>query len=44
MARKRYRLGVQRVTYYLYGRLSRCKLISKRSALVSCVHLSGVTP
>ena len=36
-------IGVTEVTYYLYGRLSRCKSISKRSALLSCIHLSGVT-
>jgi putative transposase len=36
-------IGVTEVTYYLYGRLSLCKPTSIRSALVRCVHLSGVT-
>ena len=36
------KLGIPRATFYLYGRLSRCKSILKRSALVSCKHLSGV--
>ncbi len=36
-------IGVAEVTYYLYGRLSLCKPTSIRSALVRCVHLSGVT-
>ena len=27
------KLGIPRATFYLYGRLSRCKSISKRSAL-----------
>ena len=30
------KLGIPRATFYLYGRLSRCKSISKRSALVRC--------
>ncbi len=36
-------LGIARRTFYLYGRLSLCKLISKRSAWISCKHLSGVS-
>ena len=37
------KLGVSRPTFYLYGRLSRCKSIFELICLVSCTHLSGVT-
>ena len=36
-------IGVTEVTYYLYGRLSRCKSILNLICLASCKHLSGVT-
>jgi hypothetical protein len=36
-------IGVTEVTYYLYGRLSRCKSIFDLICLASCKHLSGVT-
>jgi len=37
------RLGISRATFYLYGRLSRCKSIFDLICLASCKHLSGVT-
>ena len=37
------KMGIAEATFYLYGRLSRCKTILIRSALASCKHLSGVT-
>ena len=36
-------IGVTEVTYYLYGRLSRCKSIFDLNCLARCKHLSGVT-
>jgi hypothetical protein len=36
-------IGVTQFTYYLYGRLSRCKSIFDLICLASCKHLSGVT-
>ena len=35
-------LGISEVTFYLYGRLSRCKRCGM-SGWVSCKHLSGIT-
>ena len=35
--------GISAQTFYLYRRLSFCKPISERSALVSCIYLSAVT-
>ena len=35
--------GISEQTFYLYRRLSFCKPISERSALVSCIYLSAVT-
>jgi hypothetical protein len=37
------KLGISRATFYLYGRLSRCKSIFDLICLASCKHLSGVT-
>ena len=34
--------GVGRASFYLYGRLSRCKSIFDLICLASCKHLSGV--
>lgn len=36
-------IGVSEVTYYLYGRLSRCKMVAVCAGLIGCKHLSGVT-
>ena len=36
-------IGVTQFTYYLYGRLSRCKSNFDLICLASCKHLSGVT-
>jgi len=30
-------------SYYLYGRLSRCKMVAVCAGLIGCKHLSGVT-
>jgi len=35
-------IGVTEVTYYLYGRLSHCKSISKLIRVARCKHLSGI--
>ncbi len=37
------KMGITEPTFYLYGRLSRCKQNWLWSALVSCKHLSGIT-
>jgi hypothetical protein len=36
-------IGVTQFTYYLYGRLSRCKSNFDLICLASCKHLSGIT-
>ena len=36
-------IGVSELTYYLYGRLSRCKSIFELIRMARCKHLSGVT-
>jgi len=37
------KLGIPRSTFYLYGRLSRCKSIFELIRMARCKHLSGVT-
>lgn len=36
-------LGISEQTYYIYGRLSRCKRFEQFSGELGCQHLSGVT-
>ena len=36
-------IGVSRPTFYLYGRLSRCKDKLEMAAQIRCKHLSGVS-
>ena len=35
--------GVSSATFYIYGRLSRCKRFEQFSGELGCQHLSGVT-
>src|SRR4029453_2883750 len=35
--------GISEQTYYIYGRLSRCKRIDRGSGALGCQHRSGVT-
>jgi hypothetical protein len=35
--------GISEATYYIYGRLSRCKRFEQFSGELGCQHLSGVT-
>ena len=37
------RHGVSDATFYIYGRLSRCKRLEQSSGKLGCQHLSGVT-
>ena len=37
------KLGIPRSTFYIYGRLSRCKSNFDLICLASCKHLSGIT-
>lgn len=37
------RHGISSATFYIYGRLSRCKRFDQRSGELGCQHLSGVT-
>ena len=35
--------GISEATFYIYGRLSRCKRFDRCSGELGCQHLSGVT-
>jgi len=35
--------GISQATYFIYGRLSRCKQLDPCSGELGCQHLSGVT-
>lgn len=35
--------GISEATFYIYGRLSRCKRFEQFSGELGCQHLSGVT-